>query len=151
MVNRVLKYPHVKAVEFIPTFYWYDIGPENPPEGFDPSCDPSKIDLSSYYCYNRFNATKVSYWCYQRSEDGNCPEVTRDEMDQFSTKLGDCMTFATSNGLDISINARVDDGRKLEGEKRERGRIKVDVADHYLSYFHLLLVLHDRSLSSLAT
>ena len=115
MVERVLKYPYIKNIQFVPTFFWYDKGPLDPPEDFDPSCDPSKIDLGSYYCYNRFNATEVEYWCYQRSEDGVCPEVTQEEMDQFSSRLGSCMSYATSKGLDISVNARVDDGRKLEG------------------------------------
>lgn len=113
MVDNANQRGSIRFVEFVPTFYWWDDGPKQPwPSGFDPSCKNS--NLSSYYCYSRFNATTVNHWCYTR-QDGNCPEVTPSEIDAFKSSIGPCMKYAADKGLNVAVNARVDDGRSLGG------------------------------------
>ncbi|KDD73735.1 hypothetical protein H632_c1882p0, partial [Helicosporidium sp. ATCC 50920] len=106
---------NVKAVQFIPTFYWMDKGAIDAPAGFDPTCSgPNATD--GYYCYNRFNATEVDYWCYKKNQDDHtCSEVTPTQMSDFSSNFGKCIKRAADLGLNIAINARVDDGRSLGG------------------------------------
>ena len=99
MLDRVLQYDHIEKVQFVLTFYWFDSGPKNGTED---------------YGYNRFNTTEVLYWCYNR-QGNTCTELTQSEIDEFESKFGDCLAYAASNGLDIGVNARVDDGRKQGG------------------------------------
>lgn len=54
------------------------------------------------------------YWCYSR-RDGSCNEITDSELASFKTNVGTCMKYAASKGLNLAINARVDDGRSLGG------------------------------------
>lgn len=76
---------------------------------------PTRAD--GYYCYNRFNATEVDYWCYKKNQDDHtCSEVTPTQMSDFSSNFGKCIKRAADLGLNIAINARVDDGRSLGGE-----------------------------------
>jgi hypothetical protein len=104
----------VQRLQFSPTFFWQDTGPIDPPEGFDPLCRGS--DLSSYYCYNRFNATNVEHFCYHRiPEDHACDEVDETEIRVFQLLFGQCLQKAADMGFDIEINLRIDDGRSLEG------------------------------------
>lgn len=73
-------------------------------------------DLNTYYCYNRFDATQVKHWCYQRNpDDKSCQEVTEEEIERFTTAFGKCVQRAVDMGFDIEVNVRVDDGRALEG------------------------------------
>jgi hypothetical protein len=94
-------------VQFAVTFFWDDIGPLNPPEGFDYSC--KNADLGSYYCYNRFNATEVSHWCFHRppfdqmpldARSVGCAEVTNDEIDSFKYNVGSCIQKAVEMGFE---------------------------------------------------
>jgi hypothetical protein len=62
--------------------------------------------------FNRFNATKVKYWCYLR-QGNTCNEVTESEIETFAVGFESCMSYAASQGLDIAVNARVDDGLGL--------------------------------------
>lgn len=66
----------------------WDTGPRAPPPGFDPTCKGS--DLSTYYCFGRFNSTTVAHWCYDR-RDGACPEVTAADIRRFADDMGACM------------------------------------------------------------
>ncbi len=97
----------MSRVQFAVTFFWDDIGPLNPPEGFDYSC--TNADLSSYYCYNRFNSTEVSHWCFQRppfdqlpldARSMGCPEVMTDEIDSFKYHVGSCLQKAVEMGFE---------------------------------------------------
>ncbi len=73
-------------------------------------------DLNTYYCYNRFGATEVKHFCYQRDPNAkSCDEVTEEEIERFSTAFGKCVQKAVDMGFDIEVNVRVDDGRTLEG------------------------------------
>jgi hypothetical protein len=65
-----------------------DEGPLSQPPGFDPTCQSS--DLGGYYCFDRFNATRVKYWCYHR-RDGSCPPVNITQIATFVKHLGACM------------------------------------------------------------
>jgi hypothetical protein len=65
MVDRIDKY-NIHFVQSVPTFYWWDLGPLDPPPGFN-NC--TSYNLSDYYCFGRFNATKVDHWCYNRYVD----------------------------------------------------------------------------------
>lgn len=113
MIDRVVK-NEIHYVQFVPTFYWWDQGPDlsKAPPGFDPSC--TNYTLSTYYCYSRFNVTEVAWWCYTR-KDGRCPEVTSAEIDDMVEGIGHCMKYAVDKGLNLAVNARVDDGRSLGG------------------------------------
>ena len=114
MVDRLAEYPNIRLVQFVPTFYWWDNGPAQPlPPNFDASCRNST--LSSYYCYSRFNATTMGHWCYTRTGDGACDEVTQQEIESFKQNVGACMKYAASKGFSLAVNARVDDGRSLGG------------------------------------
>ena len=109
---EILQREGIKHVQFVPTFYWMDSGPKNPPPNFDYSCQ--NANLSTYYCYSRFNATTVTHWCYLR-DNGACHEVTPSEMQQFKDSFSQCVQRAVDLGLDITVNVRVDDGRNLGG------------------------------------
>ena len=50
----------ITRLSFVPTTYWADSGPLDPPPGFDPLCQD--LDLSGYYCYDRFESTTMSHW-----------------------------------------------------------------------------------------
>jgi hypothetical protein len=63
-------------------------GPLNPPPGFDPSCKAG-VFLEAYYCYNRFNSTRVSRFCYDRDKCGAAPQGW--EIDLFRDSLKACM------------------------------------------------------------
>ena len=39
-----------------------------PPPGFDPLCQD--LDLSGYYCYDRFESTTMSHWCLAKTPVG---------------------------------------------------------------------------------
>lgn len=72
--------------------------------------------MNTYYCYNRFNATQVKHFCYQRNPDAKaCEEVTDEEIERFTIAFGTCVQKAVDMGFDIEVNVRVDDGRALEG------------------------------------
>jgi hypothetical protein len=137
MVDRVLTYKNIKFIQFIPTLYWWDIGPFKPyPEGFDPSC--TNANLSSYYCYSRFNATEVDHWCFVR-KDGACPEISDSELSTFTQNIGECMQYAASKGLNIAVNARVDDGRSLGGW---RNTLKFNPTQKYGKYSYEEIILN---------
>jgi len=94
----------INYIQFVPTFYWWDDGPRQPwPAGFDPSCKDS--NLTTYYCYSRFNSTTVDHWCYTR-QDGNCPEVSSQEIESLKTNLGNCMKVSVQRSVDKYILAR---------------------------------------------
>ncbi|GAB4813506.1 hypothetical protein N2152v2_000552 [Parachlorella kessleri] len=103
MVKRA-KRDNVKTLQFTPTLFWVDEGPLNPPPGFDFSCKSS--NLSSYYCYNRFNATSVKYWCYDRDQ---CHSPDQWEIDRFRDALAACMKVAVASGFNLAVNMHVDD------------------------------------------
>ena len=50
---------------------------------------------TAYYCIDRFNTTSVDHWCYDR-DDGDCPEVTEEAIDNLVLNLGECMKVRTS-------------------------------------------------------
>lgn len=56
----------------------------------------------------------MNHWCYSR-RDGACTEVADSELASFQTNVGACMKYAASKGLNLAVNARVDDGRSLGG------------------------------------
>jgi len=90
-----LKKSNITKVQFVPTFYWLDKGPKEPfPDGFDPSCQ--NADLSSYYCYSRFNSTEIQHWCYLKQQ-GNCEEVSDAEIQEFQTNFYECLKVSISN------------------------------------------------------
>lgn len=45
---------------------------------------------SGYYCFNRFNATRVKHWCYDRQGQA-CQEVTQQNITDLIKNLGGCM------------------------------------------------------------
>lgn len=122
MVDKVLQYENIKKVSFLPTFYWYDSGPKEGAEG---------------YGYNRFNTTELLYWCYTR-RGNECIEVTEAEIEAFITAFGDCLSYATANGLDVGVNARVDDGRALGGW---RNSLSFDPSKLYSKYSYETAIL----------
>ena len=67
-------------------------GPLNPPPGFDPSCKAG-VFLEANYCYNRFNSTRVSRFCYDRDKCGAAPQ--RWEIERFRDSLKACMQAST--------------------------------------------------------
>lgn len=74
--------------------------------------------MEAYYCYNRFNSTEIDHWCYSRYEEGGqftCPELTEQEIQKYKNGLGACFKTAVDLGFDLTVNARVDDGRALGG------------------------------------
>lgn len=128
----------IRKVQFTPTFFWDDVGPLDPPMGFDSSC--SGADLNTYYCYNRFAATKVKHFCYQRDPNAkSCEEVTEEEMERFSTLFGRCVQKAVDMGFDIEVNVRVDDGKSLEGW---RNTLLFDPLETYGSYSYETAILN---------
>lgn len=136
MVDTVNQYS-VNYVQFVPTFYWVDTGPAKPwPPGFDPSCANS--NLTSYYCYDRFNATTVEYWCYNRNGN-SCPEVSQSDMSKFQNDFTTCLKYASDKGLNLSVNARVDDGRSLGGW---RNTLNFDPTQKYGSYSYEEAILN---------
>ena len=86
----------MKRLQFVPTLFWVDDGPLNPPPGFDPSCKRG-VFLEAYYCYNRFNSTRVSRFCYDRGQCGSAPQ--RWEIDRFRDALKACMQASWVAGL----------------------------------------------------
>ena len=66
----------ITRLSFVPTTYWADSGPLDPPPGFDPLCQD--LDLSGYYCYDRFESTTMSHWCLAKTPEDlirhNCDE-----------------------------------------------------------------------------
>ena len=138
MVDRVVQYKNINYVQFVPTLYWYDTGPNKPypTPDFDPSCKGA--DLSTYYCFSRFNVTEVDHWCMGRSE-GTCPEITDSQLENFKTGVGSCMKYAASKGLNIAVNAHVDDGRALGGW---RNTIKFDPTKKYGTYSYEEIILN---------
>lgn len=137
MVDRVVSYENILYVQFIPTLYWVDTGPLQPyPEGFDPSCRGA--DLSTYYCYSRFNATEVDHWCFVR-EDGSCAEISESQLKSFIDNVGSCMKYAASKGLNLAVNARVDDGKALGGW---RNTLKFDPTQKYGNYSYEEIILN---------
>ncbi|PRW39302.1 Palmitoyl-monogalactosyldiacylglycerol delta-7 chloroplastic [Chlorella sorokiniana] len=111
MVDRASEF-NVKRLQFVPTLFWVDTGPEDPPPGFDRSCKSADF-LSTYYCYNRFNATTVKHFCYDRDNCGGPPQQW--EIDRFRDALQKCMQLATSKGHDLSVNLHIDDATQLGG------------------------------------
>ena len=63
-------------------------GPLSPPPGFDPSCKSGAF-LEAYYCYNRFNATQVKHFCYDRDACSGPPQAW--EIQRFRDSLHACM------------------------------------------------------------
>ena len=66
---------------------------------------------TAYYCIDRFNTTSVDHWCYDR-DDGDCPEVTEEAIDNLILNLGECMKvrdsgpFEEGKGLDYFFELR---------------------------------------------
>ncbi|KAL4440114.1 hypothetical protein ABPG75_003115 [Micractinium tetrahymenae] len=108
MVDRASQY-RIKRLQFVPTLFWVDEGPLDPPTGFDPSCKTADF-LASYYCYNRFNATRVKYFCYDRDKCSGPPGQA--DIARFRDSLKACMQLAVSRGHDLSVNMHVDDATK---------------------------------------
>ena len=106
-------------VAFLPTAYWLDSGPADPPPGFDPLCREYASDLNGYYCYDRYRVTNVSHFCLSRTAEDvikhSCQEPTAREMRVWQLLMARCIHRASEKGLDIEINIRVDDGRTLQG------------------------------------
>ena len=127
----------INKVQFTPTFFWDDVGPLNAPRGFDPSCQGS--DLSTYYCYNRFNATEVNHFCYFRDFGaGYCDQVTPEEIERFQEDFGACLKKASDLGFDIEINVRVDDGMSKEGW---RNTLLFDPTEIYGNYSYTTAII----------
>jgi hypothetical protein len=126
----------IDELQFAITQYWWDNGPLNPPDNFDASC--SGTYLEDYYCYNRFNSTTISHWCYVRM-DGNCPEPTLEEINSFKLHVGACMKRAAELGFDITVNARIDDGRSLGGW---RNTLNFDPLENYGQYSYKTAILN---------
>ncbi|KAL4438699.1 hypothetical protein ABPG77_006303 [Micractinium sp. CCAP 211/92] len=108
MVDRASQY-RIKRLQFVPTLFWVDEGPLDPPTGFDPSCKTADF-LASYYCYDRFNATRVKYFCYDRDKCTGPPGQA--DIARFRDSLKACMQLAVSRGHDLSVNMHVDDATK---------------------------------------
>lgn len=102
------------TIQFVPTFHWWDVGPLVGADTFDLSSCTQTEDLGTYYCYNRFNATVVDYWCYD-IVDGVCQKPTSQSISELITNFGGCMQHAVDLGFDITLNVHVDDGRQLGG------------------------------------
>ena len=124
-----------QTLQFAPTMYWVDsgemaaarrpgalpphrplgytallfAGPANPPPGFDPSCKGNDF-LASYYCYNRFNATSVRYFCYDHGTCSAPPSGA--DIQRFADSLAVCLREATARGFDIAVNVHVDDATR---------------------------------------
>lgn len=107
----------ITRLSFVPTTYWADSGPLDPPPGFDPLCQD--LDLSGYYCYDRFESTTMSHWCLAKTPEDlirhNCDEPTEDAVRVWQLLLAQCLARAVDEGMDIEMNLRVDDGRTLNG------------------------------------
>ena len=60
--NRRIAQLNVTQIQFLPTFYWYDAGPIDPPADFNDSCQGS--DLSgAVFCESVFDAlSKDGIW-----------------------------------------------------------------------------------------
>ncbi|KAL6772121.1 hypothetical protein ACKKBG_A29000 [Auxenochlorella protothecoides x Auxenochlorella symbiontica] len=134
MVDKIAK-QNVRQIQFLPTFYWYDVGPLDPPPGFDETCSTS--DLGGYYCFNRFNATRVQHWCYDR-QGLSCQEVTQQNITDLIENLGGCMKHAVDLGFDIAINSRVDDGRALGGWRNTLDFDPLEISENW-SYLEAVL------------
>ena len=94
--------------------------------------------LSLLQCYSRFNATTMGHWCYTR-QDGVCNEVSDSELASFKTNVGACMKYASSKGLNLAVNARVDDGRSLGGW---RNTLDFSPVEKYGKYTYEEAILH---------
>lgn len=108
MVQRAAQY-NVNRLQFVPTLFWVDEGPLNPSDGFDPTCKGPEF-LGGYYCYNRFNATTVRNFCYDRNDCSSPPQPS--DVQRFRDSLAACLKVATDRGFDISVNLHVDDATK---------------------------------------
>ena len=64
---------------------------------------------AAYYCIDRFNTTSVDHWCYDR-DDGGCPEVTEEAIDNLVLNLGECMKVrvAGKTGNFVQEKRRID-------------------------------------------
>ncbi|KAI3431611.1 hypothetical protein D9Q98_004660 [Chlorella vulgaris] len=141
MVERAAQYD-VKRLQFVPTLFWVDNGPLDPPANFDPSCKGDDF-LAGYYCYNRFNSTTVKFFCYDRDGGnlGSCNSPpTGPEIQRFSDSLAACMKVATARGLDISVNMHIDDATK-GGLGGWRNTLNFDPLEQYsgISYVDAVL------------
>lgn len=106
-------------LSFVPTVYWLDEGPTDPPAGFDQSCEGFGADLSGYYCYDRYRSTKVSHFCLVRTWEDilnhTCQEPQARDIRIWQLLLARCLNRAVGKGLSVEVNLRVDDGRTLNG------------------------------------
>lgn len=126
----------IYEVQFLPTFYWMDKGPlYGTPDNFDPTC---QTNYYGTYCHTRWNTTELDYWCYDR-KNGRCREPTLEEIEMYVERLSSCMQHAVKLGFDISVNARIDDGRQLGGW---RNTIRFDPLIKYGNYSYLEAILY---------
>jgi len=123
----------INRLSFVPTTYWADSGPLDPPPGFDPLCQD--LDLSGYYCYDRFESTTMSHWCIAKTPEDlishTCDEPTEDTVRVWQLLLAQCLVRAVDEGMDIELNLRVDDGRTLNGW---RNTLKFSPTERYGNY-----------------
>ena len=117
MIDRLTRHNGFYEVTLLPTFFWWDSPPIQPPEWFQFNSEGQPLCKDRVYdhdCYNRFNSTRVHHWCYE-VRDGNCLEPTNEDINEMRRLMTHCISHAVNLGFDIAVNARVDDGRQLGG------------------------------------
>jgi hypothetical protein len=130
LVTLILtNFPHVgrsstaeiglSKLAFVPTVYWLDEGPIDPPANFDPSCQEFGRNLGGFYCYDRYRSTKVSHFCIERTSEDivkhTCQEPHPTQITRWQSLLARCINRALGKGFSVEVNLRVDDGRTLDG------------------------------------
>ena len=139
-IDRLTQF-NIFEVTLLPTFFWWDSGPTQPPDWFEfnPKGQPlCKNRAHDHYCYNRFNNTKVHHWCYEFKQR-QCLEPTREDVDEMRRMVTHCISHATNLGFDIAVNTRVDDGRQLGGW---RNTINFNPLKKYGNYSYLEAILY---------
>eukprot|EP00887_Chlorella_sp_A99_P008196 scaffold12.g8196.t1 len=94
--HRAAQMGGTKRLQFVPTLFWQDTGPRDPPPGFDPTCKNNDF----------LNGWVVNRWCFDRND---CHPATQAEADRFRDALATCMRTAVDHGFDLAVNMHVDD------------------------------------------
>ena len=67
----------------------------------------------------------VTYYCVNRQSvsggptPDDCPEVTAEDIQDFTTAMGSCFKAAIDSGMDIALSPHLDDGLGLGGRALE--------------------------------
>ncbi len=81
MVRTAAAQPGIsKRLAFFPTLFWWDSGPTRTTLAALNNCQGKSLE--DEYCYNRFNATQVEYFCYQRNS-GSCTPMDAGQIARF--------------------------------------------------------------------